>query len=99
MKAALDADIITTDTWASLSDDESGLKAKQKQLQPYQITSQIMEQAKDDALFMHCLPAWRGKEVRAEVIDGQQSIIFDEAENRIHAQKAILLWAFGLEGL
>jgi ornithine carbamoyltransferase len=62
---------------------------------PYQVNGRLMKRAKADAVFMHCLPAHRGEEVTADVIDGPQSIVFDEAENRLHAQKAILLWALG----
>ena len=65
---------------------------RKKILQPYQVNQALMENAKEDAIFMHCLPAYRGDEVTAEVIDGPQSVIFDEAENRLHAQKGILAW-------
>jgi ornithine carbamoyltransferase len=65
---------------------------RHKQLQPYQVTAALMARAKPDAIFMHCLPAHRGEEVTAQVMDGPQSVVFDEAENRVHAQKAILGW-------
>lgn len=63
--------------------------------QPYQVNSALMNKANDDALFLHCLPAHRGEEVTDDVIDGPQSVVFDEAENRLHAQKSILAWCFG----
>ena len=88
--AAVDgADCVVTDTWVSMGDDTSNAH---NQLAPYQVTEALMAKAKPDALFMHCLPAHRGEEVTAEVIDGPQSIVFDEAENRLHSQKAILHW-------
>ena len=64
-------------------------------LKPYQVNARLMANAKPDAIFMHCLPAHRGEEVTAEVIDGPQSVVFDEAENRLHAQKGILAWCLG----
>ncbi|MBZ8133856.1 ornithine carbamoyltransferase [Afifella sp. IM 167] len=88
--AAADADCLVTDTWVSMGDDEGG--RRHNLLKPYQVNDRIMESAKKDAIFMHCLPAHRGEEVTASVIDGPQSVVFDEAENRLHAQKAILAW-------
>lgn len=88
--AAENADIITTDTWISMGDTESNIKLKM--LKPYQVNSDLMEHAKNDAIFMHCLPAHRNEEVTDEVIDGKQSVVFDEAENRLHTQKAIMLY-------
>ena len=84
------ADVVVTDTWVSMGfeDDAAGHNV----FQPYQVNEQLMAQAKPDAIFMHCLPAHRGEEVTNEVIDGPQSVVFDEAENRLHAQKAILAW-------
>ncbi len=87
--AAKDADLIVTDVWASMGQEQ---EQKQRVLafKNYQVTPQIMANARPNALFMHCLPAHRGEEVSAEVIDGPQSVVFDEAENRLHAQKALL---------
>jgi ornithine carbamoyltransferase len=88
--AAAGADLVVTDTWVSMGDGERD--RRHNLLRRYQVNSQIMAMAKPDALFMHCLPAHRGEEVTSDVIDGPQSVVFDEAENRLHAQKAILAW-------
>jgi len=88
--AAKDADVIYTDVWASMGQEKEKAK-RAKIFQPYQINSQLACLAKDDYIFMHCLPAHRGEEVSAEVIDGPNSVVFDQAENRLHAQKAILV--------
>jgi ornithine carbamoyltransferase len=93
--AARGADCLVTDTWVSMGDDEG--ERRQNLLQPYQVNQRLMALAKPDAIFMHCLPAHRGEEVTADVIDGPQSVVFDEAENRLHAQKGILAWCFGAE--
>jgi len=87
------ADLVITDTWVSMGDTDAA--ERRRVLKPYQVNSHLMGLADKDALFMHCLPAHRGDEVTDEVIDGPQSVVFDEAENRLHAQKAILAWAFG----
>jgi ornithine carbamoyltransferase len=84
------ADCVVTDTWVSMGDKDG--TRRHNLLQPYQVDARLMAKAKPDAIFMHCLPAHRGDEVTAEVIDGQQSVVFDEAENRLHAQKGILAW-------
>ena len=84
------ADCVVTDTFVSMGDVESD--RRHNLLMPYQVNARLMAKAKPDAIFMHCLPAHRGEEVTAEVIDGPQSVVFDEAENRLHAQKAILAW-------
>jgi ornithine carbamoyltransferase len=89
--AAEGADCVVTDTWVSMGDDNA--TKRQNLLKPYQVNGALMKRANKDALFMHCLPAHRGEEVTDEVIDGPQSVVFDEAENRLHAQKAILAWA------
>jgi ornithine carbamoyltransferase len=89
MEAARDVQTVVTDVWISMGDDE-GTRAED--FAPYQVNDKIMAHAAGDAIFMHCLPAIRGMEVTADVIDGHQSVVFDEAENRLHAQKAILAW-------
>ncbi|MGB2235117.1 MAG: ornithine carbamoyltransferase [Candidatus Puniceispirillum sp.] len=89
MEAAKDVQTVVTDVWISMGDDE-GTRAED--FAPYQVNDKIMAHAAGDAIFMHCLPAIRGMEVTADVIDGPQSVVFDEAENRLHAQKAILAW-------
>ena len=89
ISAAKDVDLVVTDVWASMG-QETEQKLRQVAFKDYQVTAQVMAAAKPDALFMHCLPAHRGEEVSADVIDGVQSVVFDEAENRLHAQKALL---------
>ena len=96
-EAVRDADLVITDTWVSMGDTDPGLR--RRVLKPYRVDTHLMRQAGSNALFMHCLPAHRGDEVTDEVIDGPQSVVFDEAENRLHVQKAILCWAFGIEAL
>jgi len=89
-QAVTGADCVVTDTWVSMGDKES--ERRHNLLRPYQVNARLMAKAKHDAIFMHCLPAHRGEEVTDEVIDGPQSVVFDEAENRLHAQKGILAW-------
>jgi len=89
--AAKDATVLVTDVWISMGDDAG---SRLQDLAPFQVTHELMSIAAPDAIFMHCLPALRGQEVTAEVIDGKQSVVFDEAENRLHAQKAILAHIF-----
>ena len=84
------ADCVVTDTWVSMGDKDG--ERRHNLLKPYQVNARLMAHAKPDAIFMHCLPAHRGDEVTDEVIDGPQSVVFDEAENRLHAQKGILAW-------
>jgi ornithine carbamoyltransferase len=91
-QAVKGADCVVTDTWVSMGDKDG--KLRHNLLKPYQVNARLMAKAKPDALFMHCLPAHRGEEVTDEVIDGPQSVVFDEAENRLHAQKGILAWCF-----
>jgi ornithine carbamoyltransferase len=89
-KAAVkDADLVVTDVWASMGQEEEA-EERAKFFAPYQVNAELMAVANDDALFMHCLPAHRGEEVTADVIDGKQSVVWDEAGNRLHAQKALL---------
>jgi ornithine carbamoyltransferase len=89
-EAVKDADAVVTDTWVSMGDRDRS--QRHNLLKPYQVNARLMAKAKPDALFMHCLPAHRGDEVTADVIDGPQSVVLDEAENRLHAQKGILTW-------
>jgi len=89
------ADLVIADTWVSMGDTDAA--ERRRVLKAYQVNTKLMALADKDALFMHCLPAHRGDEVTDEVIDGPQSVVFDEAENRLHAQKAILCWVFGIE--
>ena len=93
MAAVAGADLVVTDTWVSMGDEDKFLRLSA--LEPYRVDEALMAAAQSDALFMHCLPAHRGEEVTDAVIDGPRSVIFDEAENRIHAQKSILAWCFG----
>lgn len=89
-RAVKDADCVVTDTWVSMGDRDG--KRRHNVLKRYQVNGALMRKARPDALFMHCLPAHRGEEVTDEVIDGPQSVVFDEAENRLHAQKGLLAW-------
>lgn len=91
-KAVTDADCVVTDTWVSMGDKES--EKRHNLLKAYQVNAALMSRAAPGAIFMHCLPAHRGEEVTDEVMDGPQSVVFDEAENRLHAQKGILAWCF-----
>lgn len=91
--AARGADVVVADTWISMG--QAHAEEKLAALAPYQVDARRMALARPDALFLHCLPAHRGEEVTAEVIDGPQSVIWDEAENRLHAQKSVLRWVFG----
>jgi ornithine carbamoyltransferase len=96
MEAVKDADVVYTDSWMSYHIPEDQKEKRVKAFMPYQINGKLMKLAKKDALFMHCLPAQRGMEVSSEVIDGLQSVVFDEAENRLHAQKALMLTLLGI---
>ncbi len=93
-QAVVDADCVTTDVWASMG-QESEAAIRLQAFEGYEVDASMMALAKKDAVFLHCLPAHRGEEVSAEVCDGPQSRIFDQAENRLHTQKAILLWLMG----
>jgi ornithine carbamoyltransferase len=93
--AVENAACVVTDTWLSMSDSPDQAAAREVAFAPYQVTRELMALAAPNAIFQHCLPAHRGEEVAAEVIDGPASVVFDEAENRLHAQKAILAWSLG----
>jgi ornithine carbamoyltransferase len=92
-EAVAGADCVVTDTWVSMGDGDADGR-RHNLLKRYQVNAALMARAKPDALFMHCLPAHRGEEVTDDVIDGPHSVVFDEAENRLHAQKSILAWCF-----
>ncbi len=95
MKAVEGADLVVTDTWVSMHDPASARERRHNQLRGYQVNDALMAAAKPNALFMHCLPAHRDDEATSSVMDGPNSVIFDEAENRLHAQKAIMRWCLG----
>jgi ornithine carbamoyltransferase len=92
-EAVKGADAVVSDCWVSMGDVDAAFR--RSLLAPYQVNAKLMAAAGKDAIFMHCLPAHRGEEVTDEVIDGPQSVVFDEAENRLHVQKGILTWCFG----
>ena len=94
VEAVTGADVVVTDTWVSMGKEEEKL-AGIRDLGGYKVTPETMEIADSEAIFIHCLPADRGYEVDSEVIDGPQSVVWDEAENRLHAQKALLVWLLG----
>jgi len=94
-EAVAGADCVVTDTWVSMGDRDGA--SRHNMLKPYQVNAGLMAKAKRNALFMHCLPAHRGEEVTDEVIDGPQSVVFDEAENRLHVQKGILAWCLHVD--
>jgi len=94
-KAIRDADIVYTDTWMSYQTPEAYRSERIKQLSPYQVNAGMVKHARKDYIFMNCLPAMRGLEQTADIIDGQNSVVFDQAENRLHMQKALLLWLLG----
>lgn len=93
-EAVRGADVVVTDTWVSMGDDDT--LSRRQSFKDMQVNAELMAEAADHAIFMHCLPAHRGDEVTDDVLDGPQSVVFDEAENRLHAQKAVLLWCLGL---
>ena len=95
IEAVTGADCVVTDTWVSMGQDDAG--RRKQLLGPYAVDARLMKKAAPGAIFMHCLPAYRGHEVAAAVIDGPQSVVWDEAENRLHAQKAILAWCLGVD--
>ncbi len=91
VEAVTDADVVATDTWVSMGKEDEAAE-RSKPFLPYAVDAALLEHAHDDAIVMHCLPAYRGKEIAADVIDGPRSVVWDEAENRLHAQKALLTW-------
>ncbi len=95
-KAVEGADLVVADTWVSMHDSQSSKERRHNMLRPYQVNDELMSHAKSDALFMHCLPAHREEEVTSSVMEGPQSVISDEAENRLHAQKAVMRWCLGV---
>jgi ornithine carbamoyltransferase len=95
-KAVQGADLVVTDTWVSMHDPQSARERRHNQLRGYQVNEDLMAAARPDALFMHCLPAHRDDEATSAVMDGPRSVIFEEAENRLHAQKAIMRWCLGV---
>ncbi|MBU3031408.1 ornithine carbamoyltransferase [Paracoccus marinaquae] len=95
-KAVAGADLVFADTWVSMHDPQSAKERRHNQLRGYQVNEALMAHARPDALFMHCLPAHREDEVTSAVMDGPHSVIWDEAENRLHAQKAVMRWCLGL---
>jgi len=92
--AARGADVLYTDVWTSMG-QETEAKARRRAFRPYQLNASLVARAKPDVLVMHCLPAHRGEEITDEVIDGPRSVVFDQAENRLHVQKAIMVWLLG----
>lgn len=92
-EAVAGSDVVMTDTFVSMGDDQA--ERRHNLLMPYQVNDRLMSCAKDDAIFLHCLPAHRNEEVTDSVMDGPQSVVFDQAENRLHAHKGILVWSFG----
>ena len=96
-EALAGADVVCTDTWVSMG-QEAETEARAEVFRAYSVDAAAMAQAAPGALFLHCLPAFRGSEVAAEVIDGPQSVVWDEAENRLHAQKALLVWLMARSG-
>ncbi|MDU8929851.1 ornithine carbamoyltransferase [Alisedimentitalea sp. MJ-SS2] len=95
-KAVEGADLVVADTWVSMHDSQTNRERRHNLLRPYQVNEELMSHAGEDALFMHCLPAHREEEATSAVMDGPHSVIFDEAENRLHAQKAIMRWCLGV---
>lgn len=94
VSAAAGADVLVTDTWVSMGQEGDG-KDRKAPFRPYQINADLLARAASDVVVLHCLPAHRGDEITDEVIDGPASVVFDEAENRLHAQKALLIWLLG----
>ena len=93
-QAVSSADVVATDTWVSMGKEDEA-KARSQPFRPYSLTEDLLSKASDGVIVLHCLPAYRGKEIAADVIDGPHSVVWDEAENRLHAQKALLTWLLG----
>ncbi|MEE2032214.1 ornithine carbamoyltransferase [Rhodococcus chondri] len=91
LAAAADADVLVTDTWVSMGQEDDGLD-REAAFRPFQVNDELLALSKPDSIVLHCLPAYRGREITADVIDGPRSVVWDEAENRLHAQKALLVW-------
>jgi ornithine carbamoyltransferase len=91
VEAVTGADVVVTDTWVSMGKEDEA-EERSRPFLPYAVDEELLGHAADDAIVMHCLPAYRGKEVAADVLDGPRSVVWDEAENRLHAQKALLTW-------
>jgi ornithine carbamoyltransferase len=98
VSAVAGADVVATDTWVSMGKEDEA-EARMEPFRPYALTSALLGKAPDHAVVLHCLPAYRGKEIAAEVIDGPRSVVWDEAENRLHAQKALLAWLIEGDGV
>ncbi|MFD0887496.1 ornithine carbamoyltransferase, partial [Streptosporangium algeriense] len=94
--AVADADVVTTDTWVSMGQD--GKEQRIADLTPFQVNAELMDRAARGAIVLHCLPAYRGLEISADVLDGPRSLVWDQAENRLHAQKALLHWLVSRSG-
>jgi ornithine carbamoyltransferase len=97
VEAVQDADVVVTDTWVSMGKEDEA-EERSRPFRPYAVTADLLRNAREDAIVMHCLPAYRGREIAADVIDGPQSVVWDEAENRLHAQKALLAWLMTHQG-
>jgi ornithine carbamoyltransferase len=97
VEAVQGTDVVVTDTWVSMGKEDEAAE-RMRPFLPYAVTSDLVGHARDDAIVMHCLPAYRGKEIAADVIDGPRSVVWDEAENRLHAQKALLTWLMARQG-
>jgi len=91
VEAVRGADVVVTDTWVSMGKEDEA-EERSRPFLPYAVTQDLLRHAAEDGIVMHCLPAYRGKEIAADVIDGPRSVVWDEAENRLHAQKALLTW-------
>jgi ornithine carbamoyltransferase len=96
-QAVADADVVATDTWVSMGKEEQA-DERSAAFAPYALTAELLQSAAPDAIVLHCLPAYRGKEITADVLDGPRSVVWQQAENRLHAQKALLTWLLERRG-